>query len=554
MDDRLDGAQPTSRFFPMQVLKCCPSIVQSLIPATWHHVQDTTHLMILMGSVASVVILIINARSVLADQCPNSAFCHREVLALLAVVPNLGYFCRMLGQYDQAIMVRQQEIMRRRQEVVDSYEQLVTDIDGLLGKSSESSALLAEGGFESKRRDFIRFLERIEDQGSIQVVDDALLEEFRKFVLHWLKVFSECSVDPVGNPYAVVDDDELARFGSMGEIASFVKDRLKGKEVKFITNHKDEDAKLLRGIKKTHKRMSAMDANNMITDIINGGEEIELVTLSNSPADLGSGNRTGQGNTGGAGLIPQSRPQGKKSCLSCQWCSFHKAGCLVCFSKGPEGGDGFPRVTQCFCSELVLLSAVHALLIGTFVASCAYFGALLWHKANFGATTMTWIDLAGIVIYMVALLAILVNFEQIDIIQKLESEIGALKEESKELATKQTKMVGFWEDVQGLTDVWVYRTSPRLELMKEVHVCLENIQTPADMKAALTNTNQRIDHFESQLPAIELWRHGGNISDSAKKTFAKQIKNINEKADRNLAEILSGISQVTGEAIPALTN
>ena len=84
-------------------------------------------------------------------------------------------------------MQKQQEIAKRRQEVLNTYEDIVNDVDTLLGKSTESSALLAEGDFESKRRDFIRFLQRVEEKCSTQVfmVGDAHLEEeFLNFVHH----------------------------------------------------------------------------------------------------------------------------------------------------------------------------------------------------------------------------------------------------------------------------------------------------------------------------------------------------------------------------------
>merc|ERR1719382_99893 len=109
--------------------------------------------MILLGSLASILVLVSSIISIQSSFTEN--FGYKEILALLAVVPNLGYLCRMLGQYDQAIMVRQEEILKKRADVINTYEGLVNDIDGLLGKSTESSALLAESGFESKRRDFI---------------------------------------------------------------------------------------------------------------------------------------------------------------------------------------------------------------------------------------------------------------------------------------------------------------------------------------------------------------------------------------------------------------
>ncbi len=79
-----------------------------------------------------------------------------------------------------------------------------------------------------------------------------------------------------------------------------------------------------------------------------------------------------------------------------------------------------------------------------------------------------------------ALFFMLAWFEHIDIIQRMELELKQLQQESDALAHKKVEMVEYWEQVQAITDIWVYRVTPRLFLYKEVQACLEDLRKPGD--------------------------------------------------------------------------
>merc|ERR1711904_644513 len=102
---------------------------------------------------------------------------------------------------------------------------------------------------------------------------------------------------------------------------------------------------------------------------------------------------------------------------------------------------------------------------------------------------------------------LLVRFEELDVIQKIQGEIDELRHESERVEQRRAEMVVFWNRMQSLTDLWVHRTVPRLDLMKEVQGHLEYC-APGDVIARLTTANTRIDEMEARLPEVALWREG----------------------------------------------
>merc|ERR1711972_492356 len=85
-------------------------------------------------------------------------------------------------------------------------------------------------------------------------------------------------------------------------------------------------------------------------------------------------------------------------------------------------------------------------------------------------------------LYFMCLILVLMRFEQIDVVQRLEREVIQLQEQSDSIRDRREQMVNFWNNMQQLTDLWVHRTVPRLDLLKEVQQYLEF----ADNKSCLS--------------------------------------------------------------------
>merc|ERR1719410_1360184 len=81
-----------------------------------------------------------------------------------------------------------------------------------------------------------------------------LLKELRRFVRHWLRVFSECSIDPVVRPLVLVSAEDLERCSSVAELAELVSQRLKAAQVRIISTQRERDQKELSGLRGMWKK------------------------------------------------------------------------------------------------------------------------------------------------------------------------------------------------------------------------------------------------------------------------------------------------------------
>merc|ERR1712232_1029718 len=76
--------------------------------------------------------------------------------------------------------------------------------------------------------------------------------------------------------------------------------------------------------------------------------------------------------------------------------------------------------------------------------------------------------------YIGCIAMLLVRFEELDVIQKIQGEIMELKIEREGVAKGREQMEDFWNSMQSLTDLWLHRTVPRLDLFKEIQGHLED--------------------------------------------------------------------------------
>merc|ERR1712224_1129338 len=114
------------------------------------------------------------------------------------------------------------------------------------------------------------------------------------------------------------------------------------------------------------------------------------------------------------------------------------------------------------------------------------------------------------------------------------------------------KMNEFWSNAQQLTELWLYRTVPRLDLFKEVHSQLEDAPQE-DLLAKISGANQHMEDLDAKLGALEAWRKDGQISTDDKKKFGAAINEICQVQE--LTEILvklEDVVQAQGQTTKAL--
>lgn len=213
---------------------------------------------------------------------------------------------------------------------------------------------------------------------------------------------------------------------------------------------------------------------------------------------------------------------------------------------------------QCMCSKLVFLSQEHLILL--FGWSCVVALMVVEVVTNHAKGFDLWLYLAALP-YFICLMILIVAFEHIDIVQRLEREVQQLKEESERVRNRREQMVTFWNGMQQLTDLWVHRTVPRLDLLKEVQQYLE-FAPPQNCLSYMANANSRLEELERALPALEVWKNvaasdadgdvSSRLSEASKKSFSARITGLCR--EDSLEKLVIALHRVVQDDMPRLTD
>lgn len=510
--------------FPLYICDCWCPLADRCIPAPFRIIQGWTHLLLMFGVFFSFWLLgwdIYRLYRYFHGNEEADRNCLPEtILGILLMPPCMVYFSRQIRQYDQDLKLKKEQVERQRQELIDDFRETLSSMDGFLCETTQTNLGFAERGFETKRRDFQRFLERARvafAPGRLTNLENQeLMAQLRRFCLSWFGVFGECSIDPVNAPRLIASPLELESCASVPELAELCLHRLKAAEVRFISQRKEQDARMCDDTRGAFQKMTVMGT-----------------ALASYAWSFSSGG-------------PHDR-----CCQGISW--------LSCSCKKPEvdyeamhdsmAQAGYPKVcTCCCCCHIVFLSRQHVGLIVAFVACLAIvvleldIGLLDPGEAVVPASGHYFLW-PGIIIEF-CLLVVLVRFEDIDIVQQLQQECTTLCREKARVEEQHQRMKDFWYQAQALTDLWLYRTVPRLNLYSEVQSFLDD-QPALSLIKILERANQSLEGFERRLPEIEAWRVDGTLSEGSKKEFREVISRVCRQ--RGLDACLS---ELEGTALP----
>eukprot|EP00401_Gymnodinium_catenatum_P073141 CAMPEP_0117602590 /NCGR_PEP_ID=MMETSP0784-20121206/77663_1 /TAXON_ID=39447 /ORGANISM="" /LENGTH=589 /DNA_ID=CAMNT_0005405421 /DNA_START=15 /DNA_END=1784 /DNA_ORIENTATION=+ len=531
--------------FPLNMCGCLPAGSCLLFPRTWQVIQDWFHFIVIMGLFGSIALIAEALFDIMNFEERCSPFCIEESLAVLAVSTTFAYICKVVGTYDEQIQVKKLYVAQKKQDITDSYEAIIGSIEALLQRASESSATMAERSFEAKRRDFMRFLDRAEHRyGEMVFSSEAerlmMLKQFRRFIYGWLGVFQECSVEPVHKPKYVVSDVELEKCASIAQVATLTMERLKVAEVRFMSSQFDRHYNELGGLRSQHRRMTASTRKLAVTN--QPPQEIELASFGSTPLFSAQAEHVAQGSAPSKSAS-QKKPATTR-CCDCKCCCIKMKKDCVCrciWSQAP-GGLFYPKVCHCLFMQMSVLSDDHGITGFVFGVALAVTQTLPWKPYGPETTIDVVLLFLPTLAFMGCITTLLIMFEEIDVIQKMESEIRALQEESDRVSQRHKQMEAFWNSMQQLTDIWVNRTLPRLCLFKEIQSSLECCPSE-DQLSIMTTANSRIEELEAQLPCIEDWCSGPRkVSERSQKEFAEQIMDLCQEGD--LPQMLKRVSRL----------
>lgn len=502
--------------YPFDLCCCLPPHVARPIPKQIRKIQSKTHLILLLGILACIFLLTDSCYSlygrvsslVRGGKTQEGVqklqfFCLEELLCLLFMTPCLAYLGRTVGQYDEDLRLKKREAKAARAYLLQSLHATYKDMDQLLVSASESNAGFAERSFETKRRDFVRFLDRMQSKDLAAQLgsNDAerLLLELKRFCASWLKVFSECSMDPVKHPLDVATTEQLIGCGSIPELCLLCIERLNSTQVRFLTSRKDSDS---RTIEDERRKTRSMSACFTVLDI----DCVE---------------------------------EGPEPC--CRKVSWIECGKGRPIARSAADKEFFPRTYRLGCCSLTILSREHSALIAGFLVG------LVLVVLEIALPDTQFLILGCMVIAQICLVITLIRFEDVDLLQQLTRESSQLTEEQHRLDIRHEKMKDFWTRVQDLTDMWLHRTVPRLDLFSEIHGHMEDMPELRLLKS-LQSANHNIEQLEGHLGPIAAWCAGGYIDEKTKASFSQSVQHMCEF--RDLDGILVQVEKLTRTGLP----
>jgi len=485
---------------PCDCLSCCPINVVMCIPNSLHKFQNWTHAILVVGSLACATLLVSSLINVInrisSKKLSNFTTIDflMDVLVLLFLLPCLMYFAKAIAQYDDDLRKKKKEAQIERRRLVASYEDTLRDMNGLLKDTTEKSAGFAEKDFETHRYDFIRFLKHVKEQQQRHPLQSSMLPHMKQFCLNWFRVFQECSIDPLGHPKILVNEADFEKCITLDELYIYCMYRLElsDSEVKFISHRLQVDEKDIDDCR------VALSSASPVGELLEKQSEQEArgvkVTHWALAVDAAHGSH----------------------CMSqMSWLTF---GCGRAYPiQASISGDGWPKVFRFGCGCMVLLSFEHVMLIcGTWINPVLLIIESIQAATNPDAFSPS--ITAMLAVLEICLWFTLVRFESIDIIQRLERETRKLKEQEVVVRGEQEKMEKFWASVQNLTDLWLYRTIPCLDLLHEIQNHVEDMDS-RDSVLYITGVNSKFNALFDRLGPLQDWCIDGDVSETQKKQF-----------------------------------
>lgn len=530
-----DTAARGWRFWPVRPFRlleyCAPGVAYWLLPSQWRVIQSFPHLVLLLGTMSSFVTLVFSIVLWYYRGCAHS-LCWGRVLPIFFVTLCIHYFCVTIQQYDADLVDKQKQITEGKKEVERQYKGAMADLDGLVSKSMDAQAILAERTLDEKRRDTRKFFAVIARQlqsNTVSTPNDDLHLQFRTFAKCWLQIFSECSVEPVTHPFRPVTDFELYKCASALEVAELVSKRFTDTEITFITRKQEKTQEQLKqigaawkSIKASHKMVASL-GKKAIAKLDNRDEDADPEKAANSGFQPSLNNVSFQPDMN----IAEERAIAEQGFRWVRW------GCVPKFGLEHEhpGGKSVPSSLHLGFVTIVILSDEHLKLIISFfvgitIACLFYFDSGPLTRANGKYRYCFYIAMS---ICEVCIAFILYDFLKIDIVQKLESECRGLEAARDAVEETRKSMVAFYDTIQSLAEMWLHLTVPRLEIMKQLGDAIEDTD-PEKVCPLLTEINAKMVYLLSNVPAVPLWFGEGAMPDTAKKWFGEVLMRLTTRA------------------------
>jgi len=478
---RFDPIPPSrfARFFPMEPFRCCPAAVRFSLPSTWSRVQDITHMTLIAGSIAGIALCAYSALVVFrmfysAGQCDGCEITAvvKAIVTIVTIVPGIYVFFQMISRYDDQLQVQQREIAAKKEQLTESLKDTIQELNGFVNKLGQTSAGLAEANFQSKYRDFLKFLTQVRNRYSHYFKEqpaelEAFQIQFKGFILKWMDAWKERSLTPLTDPNQVITVEMLNACADVGAICDLVIDHLRTNKVKFITEMTEQESREVRKTCVNARRMTQTPARHIPAGQNVMGQQLTWLQFGPSPVTC----RTTDG--------------------------------------------GFPRHFGLMCMRVTILSENHMKLL-----ICGVVAVIMLFIETFMLSPLA---VFGFACNLLCTCVVLLHFEQLDVIEQLKSELKAMEATKKQAEEKKKDIKANYEQVEKLTDMWLHRTVPKMDLMKEIHDHLRD-SDESNLLNDMQRANQAIADLDASLGPLEYW--------TERKMTHEHMKKIGQEVSR----------------------
>lgn len=208
--------------------------------------------------------------------------------------------------------------------------------------------------------------------------------------------------------------------------------------------------------------------------------------------------------------------------------------------------DGYPLPVFLGCCTLVVLSREHKCLLmetlyGVLLTGCKFVPG---YRSWFGEDAAGWWMVGGVIAFSCCLFVVLVQFERIDGLMQLCADVDRLRCQKERVEASRDEMNTFWTTVQNQVDLWLHRTAPRLELLKEMHTVLEGAK-PEEVASLLDMVQPRLERLEEAVGDVRTWKESGPENQRA---VGEAIRAAARGAEMHA--LLANLDSALADAIP----
>lgn len=483
-----------------------PSLHQS-IPSQWRIIHSLPHLVLAVGTMANVFLLVR-----IVEESTHWRDRNVEYLIVLGGSGLFALFCfwqlfRELAQYRHDLQTRAVQVEGLKASLGEKFEDLAHELEELLARSTNSEAALAERNLDSERRDFQRFLKNISTKLSGELSID---EPFRNFLQIWLQVLAECSADPVGRPYSIIGEAELQSLTAQ-QLAERLSQHLKVSEIRFIKDHVETGKKDVLSVKMAWTKMVLMQKRALkftgLSRFTKTRPDEEQGKSKEEPVEV---------------LEMPKMAEAEK--MEFYWFKLQLgAGCGV--EVGEE--DSFPLRFRCLLFIFVILSPEHFSLLLNF------FFSIILIALNSCLGEPSHAVIASLSVSLGCLAFVLYDFLDIDSVQRLEQHIAVMKATTQRVEQQRQELQAFFARVHLLMSLWQMRTLPRLEMLKQLGIVLEELEQ-GKLLSVLTEIVEKLKGLESTMVPLTLWQEDGMLSPSQKHETLQLLQPLSTSAGQDM--------------------